>query len=503
MAEQSGTVPERIAKVLSRAGVASRRDAERMVAEGRVSVNGTVIDSPATLVGPADRIAVDGAPVAAPEAPRVWLFHKPAGVVTTARDEKGRQTVFDILPPDLPRVMTVGRLDLTSEGLLILTNDGELKRRMELPETGWTRKYRVRVNGRPEDGQLEPLRAGITIDGERFQPMAVTIDRQQGANAWLTVAIREGRNREVRRAMEAVGLTVNRLIRTGYGPFRLGDLPPGAVEEVRPRVVRDQFGLAETPARAAGGTAPARDGGGDGAKGAATGRARPVRRPAGHAPDPAGTAAGGSPARRFRRPAVATADTRAAKAAPSPARPATAAGDPPARRRPPTTEPAAGAGRRAPAKAPTRDSDAASARPGGRRGVAGGTPADAPQAARPRKPGHPVPAAEGTEPKAASRTPRHPGTGAARTALRRKSGPADADAGGKAAPRPDRAPGPADAAGRASDAGQSQRRPAAAPGASGMTGGRGGAAPRRGGTGRTPSGPGGGPRPPRPSRKPR
>src|SRR5690606_19477690 len=160
--------------------------------------------------------------------------HKPAGLVTTAKDEKGRETVFDHLPPEMPRVMPVGRLDLTSEGLLLLTNDGGIKRRLELPSTGWLRRYRVRVNGRPEDAVLEPLRKGIVIEGETFQPMEVTIDRQQGANAWLTVAIREGRNREVRRAMGAVGLTVNRLIRISYGPFRLGDLKPGAVEEVKP-----------------------------------------------------------------------------------------------------------------------------------------------------------------------------------------------------------------------------------------------------------------------------
>jgi 23S rRNA pseudouridine2605 synthase len=242
---------ERIARALSRAGLASRRDAERMVAEGRVAVNGRVIDTPATRVTAADRITVDGIPLAAAEPPRLWRFHKPAGIVTTARDEKGRPTVFDILPAGLPRVMTVGRLDLTSEGLLLLTNDGALKRRLELPATGWTRRYRVRVNGRPDDAQLAPLRAGLVLDGERFRPMAVTIDRQQGANAWLTVAIREGRNREVRRAMEALGLTVNRLIRIGYGPFRLGDLAPGAVEEVRGRVLRDQLGPAGTPAQAA------------------------------------------------------------------------------------------------------------------------------------------------------------------------------------------------------------------------------------------------------------
>ena len=237
----------RIAKVLARAGLASRREAEAMILAGRVEVNGKRIDSPALNVTPADRILVDGKPLAAPEPARLWLYHKPLGLVTTARDEKGRETVFDTLPEGLPRVMSVGRLDISSEGLLLLTNDGELKRRLELPSTGWLRKYRVRVNGTPQDKMLEPLRKGIVIEGERFQPMVVTIDRQQGANAWLTVGIREGRNREVRRTMEAVGLAVNRLIRISYGPFQLGDLAPGAVEEVRSRVLRDQLGL-ETPA---------------------------------------------------------------------------------------------------------------------------------------------------------------------------------------------------------------------------------------------------------------
>lgn len=238
---------ERIAKVLARSGIASRRDAERIIAEGRVTVNGKVIESPALDVTPKDRITVDGKPLAAPEPPRLWLYHKPAGLVTTARDELGRPTVFEHLPEDLPRVMTIGRLDLTSEGLLLLTNDGDLKRRLELPSTGWLRRYRVRVNGRPEDSEFEPLRQGIVIEGERFQPMVVTLDRQQGANAWLTVGIREGRNREVRRAMESVGYAVNRLIRISYGPFQLGDLAQGDVEEVRPRLLRDQLGLAETP----------------------------------------------------------------------------------------------------------------------------------------------------------------------------------------------------------------------------------------------------------------
>jgi 23S rRNA pseudouridine2605 synthase len=234
---------ERIAKRLSRAGVASRRAAEAMIAEGRVAVNGRVIESPALNVEPGDRISVDGRPLPEAEPPRLWRYHKPPGLITTMRDQRGRPTVFEALPEDLPRVMSVGRLDLTSEGLLLLTNDGELKHRLESPATGWTRRYRVRAKGTPEDAALEPLRRGITVDGERFRPMTVSIDRQQGANVWLTVALTEGRYREVRRALEAVGLTVNRLIRLSYGPFQLGDLAPGAVEEVRPRVLRDQLGL--------------------------------------------------------------------------------------------------------------------------------------------------------------------------------------------------------------------------------------------------------------------
>ena len=257
---------ERIAKALSRAGVASRREAERMIEAGRVRVGGRLVETPATIVTPSDRIEVDGRPVAAPEAARLWLHHKPAGLVTTASDERGRPTVFDRLPADMPRVMSVGRLDLSSEGLLLLTNDGGLKRRLELPSTGWLRRYRVRVHGAPEDRALEPLRRGLTLGGERFQPMTVALDRQQGANAWLTVALREGRNREIRRAMEAVGLRVNRLIRTSYGPFQLGSLAPGAVEEVRQRVLRDQLG-----------TRPGAPGGGVRGRGAAPARLGPRR----------------------------------------------------------------------------------------------------------------------------------------------------------------------------------------------------------------------------------
>lgn len=234
---------DRIAKVLARAGIASRREAERMIEAGRVTVNGAQITSPALNVSEKDKITVDGKPVSEPEPPRMWLYHKPPGLVTTTKDEKDRETIFDKLPEDLPRVMTVGRLDLNSEGLLLLTNDGGIKRRLELPSTGWLRRYRVRVNGRPTDDALAPLRKGITIEGERFQPMTVTLDRQQGANAWLTVGLREGKNREIRRAMEAIGLNVNRLIRISYGPFQLGELKAGEVEELRRKVVRDQLGM--------------------------------------------------------------------------------------------------------------------------------------------------------------------------------------------------------------------------------------------------------------------
>ncbi|MFK7745544.1 MAG: pseudouridine synthase [Roseobacter sp.] len=249
MSERSTPQGDRIAKVLSRAGVASRREAERMIEAGRVRVNGAPISSPALNVTETDKITVDGKPVAAPEPPRLWLYHKPTGLVSTDKDEKGRETVFDALPDDMPRVMSVGRLDLNSEGLLLLTNDGAIKRKLELPSTGWLRRYRVRVNGRPTDATLDPLRHGISADGEKFQPMEVTLDRQQGANAWLTVGLREGRNREIRRALAEVDMTVNRLIRISYGPFQLGELKSGAVEEVRRRVVRDQLGLSldETP----------------------------------------------------------------------------------------------------------------------------------------------------------------------------------------------------------------------------------------------------------------
>ncbi len=240
---------ERIARFLSRAGIASRREAERMIEAGRITVDGRRLDTPAFLVTGDETILLDGKPVKGPERTRLWRYYKPIGLVTSARDEKGRDTVFDNLPDDMPRVMSIGRLDINSEGLLLLTNDGALKRRLELPSTGWVRKYRVRVKGAPTDEMLDPLRKGITVEGERFRPMQISLDRQQGANAWLTIALREGRNREIRRALGAVGLQVNRLIRISYGPFQLGELQPGEVAELRPKVLRDQLGIDVTAPR--------------------------------------------------------------------------------------------------------------------------------------------------------------------------------------------------------------------------------------------------------------
>ena len=241
---------ERVAKVIARAGLCSRRDAERLVAEGRVAVNGKVLTTPATIVGPQDRIAVDGAPVAARERTRLWLFHKPKGLVTTNRDPEGRPTVFDALPADMPRVLSVGRLDINTEGLLLLTNDGGLARVLELPATGWLRRYRVRVHGRVEQPALDALAKGVTIEGMVHGAVEASIDRVQGGNVWLTVGLREGKNREVKRVLEHLGLAVTRLIRVSYGPFQLGDLQRIEVREVKGRVLRDQLG--EKLARAAG-----------------------------------------------------------------------------------------------------------------------------------------------------------------------------------------------------------------------------------------------------------
>ncbi len=232
---------ERIAKVMARAGLCSRREAEAWIAAGRVAVNDAVISSPALNVTAADRIAVDGVPLPTRERTRLFLFHKPRGLVTTAADTHGRPTIFGALPKDLPRLISVGRLDMNTEGLLLLTNDGGLTRALELPETGWLRRYRVRAHGKVTQLQLDRLRHGIEIDGIRYGAIEATLEREQGANVWLMFAMREGKNREVKNVLGHLGLAVNRLIRVSYGPFQLGDLPPGAVEEVKTRTLREQL----------------------------------------------------------------------------------------------------------------------------------------------------------------------------------------------------------------------------------------------------------------------
>ncbi len=241
---------DRIAKVIARAGVCSRREAERLIADGRVALNGQILDSPAVKVVPHDKITVDGKPIGDPTPTRLWRYHKPPGLVTTTRDEKGRATVFDRLPDDLPRVISVGRLDLNSEGLLLLTNDGALARQLELPKTGWVRRYRVRVRGRIDPEKLAPLDNGITIDGIRYGPVKAELEHQARSNAWLSIALREGRNREVRKLCEHFGWPVTRLIRVSFGPFQLGRLPRGAVAEVPTRVIRQQLGGEDPPTKA-------------------------------------------------------------------------------------------------------------------------------------------------------------------------------------------------------------------------------------------------------------
>jgi 23S rRNA pseudouridine2605 synthase len=234
--------PMRIAKAMARAGLCSRRDAERWILAGRVTVNGEVLQSPARDVGPRDAVKVDGQPLPVAEPVRLWRYYKPKGLVTTHRDPEGRPTVFDHLPEDMPRVISIGRLDFNTEGLLLLTTDGALARHLELPATGWLRRYRIRAHGAVTQADLDKLKQGIELDGVRYGPIEATLDREQGSNVWLTIGLREGKNREVRKVLASLDLQVNRLIRISFGPFQLLDLEPGEVEPVKRRVLADQLG---------------------------------------------------------------------------------------------------------------------------------------------------------------------------------------------------------------------------------------------------------------------
>ena len=238
------TDQERISKRMARAGLCSRRDAERWIAAGRVKVNGKKLDSPALNVGPDDKILVDGKPIPGKPQTRLWLYHKPAGLVTTHADEKNRKTVFDALPPEMPRVISIGRLDLTTEGLLLLTNNGELSRHLEHPSTGWKRRYRVRVHGDVDPQALKDLKKGLTYEGVTYRSIDAKLedDQSTGANTWVSVTLTEGKNREVRNIMQALGVEVTRLIRVSYGPFQLGNLPVGDVVEVKRGVLKSSVG---------------------------------------------------------------------------------------------------------------------------------------------------------------------------------------------------------------------------------------------------------------------
>lgn len=238
-----GDKPERLAKRMAAAGLCSRRDAEKWIEDGRVSINGSLHTSPAHNVTAEDEIRVDGKPIPRVETPRLWRYYKPRGLIVSHRDEQGRDSIFDTLPDDMPRVVSVGRLDLDSEGLILLTNNGALARHLELPATGWSRKYRVRVHGRVDPSLLAGLADGVTIEGVRYQGIKAELDRQGTSNAWLTMVLKEGKNREIRRVIEHLGYRVSRLIRVSYGPFTLNALDDGEIEEIRPAVLRDQLGL--------------------------------------------------------------------------------------------------------------------------------------------------------------------------------------------------------------------------------------------------------------------
>ncbi len=246
---------ERIAKVMARAGLCSRREAERWISAGRVQVDGARLDSPAVTVTAASTILVDGKPIPKQEPSRLWRYHKAKGLLTTHNDPQGRPTLFDALPREMPRVLSIGRLDINSEGLLLLTNDGELARKLELPATGWIRRYRVRAYGRIAQKELDALAKGTTVEGLRYGPIDAKLDSQQGGNSWITMAIREGKNREVRRVLESIGMRVNRLIRVSYGPFHLGNLKIDQIDEVSPAALRDLVGAPYGVARKPGATA--------------------------------------------------------------------------------------------------------------------------------------------------------------------------------------------------------------------------------------------------------
>lgn len=234
---------ERIAKVVARAGLCSRREAERWIADGRIAVNGKVLETPAVTVTDVDMVMVDGNPLPGAEKIRLWRYHKPPGLMTTNSDPEGRPTIFERLPRELPRVITVGRLDMMSEGLLLLTNDGGLARRLELPETGWTRRYRARVHGHVDEARLANLAKGVTVEGVRYGPITAELESQQRSNAWLGIRLNEGKNREIRRVLAHLGLDVTRLIRTAYGPFQMGNMRRGDVDEIKGKVLKEQLAI--------------------------------------------------------------------------------------------------------------------------------------------------------------------------------------------------------------------------------------------------------------------